>query len=181
MSAILLRMVKSISNLSEYFEHELKDAYDAETLLVDALGTLAREAADPEVKQAFESHREETRGHVARLEEVFTIFGKEPNRGEGCDGIRGILEEKKKLGRHDPAPPILQMANLTGAAKTERYEISVYESLIQLATELGLDDVVEILEQTLDEEEAALETVLGFAESELPAETTRATPSRNAR
>lgn len=158
-------MPKAIANVSDFFAHELKDLYDAETLLVDALGVLAREATDPEVRAAFEEHREQTRVQLERLEEVFDIFGQEPNRGEGCAGVRGLLEEKKSLDRHQPSAPVLQLANLSAAAKAERYEISAYESLIQLASMMDLDDVAELLEASLEEEEAALERVLDFADS----------------
>lgn len=155
-----------MDTLHDLFEHELKDIYDAETRLIDALRRQASESSDPEIREAFETHLDETRGHKKRLERVFEIWGREPSRGEGCAGIEGLLEEHKSFTREDPAGPILDVFNLTAAAKVERYEITAYESLIRLASQMGLDDAVELLEATLEEEEQTLETVLDLAESD---------------
>lgn len=157
-------MADRINSLSDLFEHELKDIYDAEKKLVDALGVLARESTDPKVRDAFTSHQAETRGHIERIEQVFALLGKEATRGEGCAGIDGLLEEKKSFGRKSAPPAILQVFNLGAAAKTERYEITAYESLVDMAEKLGLDEAAELLASTLEEESAALDTVLGFAE-----------------
>lgn len=155
-----------MDNLHDLFEHELKDMYDAETRLVDALRKQAAEANDPEIADAFQTHMEETQGQIERLEQVFEIWGREPSRGEGCAGIMGLLEEHKNFTREDPAPPILDVFNLTAAAKVERYEITAYEGLIRLADAMGLEEAVELLEQNLEEEELTLEIVQDLMEEE---------------
>lgn len=109
---------------------------------------------------------EETRGQLERLEQVFEIWGKEPSRGAGCAGIMGLLEERKSFTREDPAPEILDVFNLSAAAKVERYEITGYESLIRLADAMGLEDAIELLEENLEEEEATLEIVQDLMEEE---------------
>lgn len=155
-----------MDNLHDLFEHELKDMYDAESRLVEALRKQAAESSDPDIAEAFKTHLEETRGQIGRLEQVFEIWGQEPSRGAGCAGVMGLLEEHKEFTREDPAPEILDVFNLTAAAKVERYEITAYESLIRLADAMGLEDAVELLEQNLEEEEATLDTVQDLMEEE---------------
>ena len=156
----------SIANLHDLFEHELKDIYDAESKLVEALKKQAAESTDPTLRAAFQAHQKETIVQKERLEKVFDIWGKEPSRGEGCDGIDGLLEEHKSFKDHEPRPEILDMFNLVAAQKVERYEITAYSSLILIADRLGLDDVVELLNQNLEEEEATLEKVTALVEEE---------------
>jgi ferritin-like metal-binding protein YciE len=157
-----------MDNLHDLFEHELQDVYDAEIKLVQALQTLASEARDDELREAFRAHLQETRGHVQRLENVFDIWGREPSRGEGCKGIDGIIEEKRALDRKGKlGEPVRDIFNAGAAIKSERYEISAYESLIGLARALQLDDVVDLLQKNLGEEEAALEKVQDVLEGTL--------------
>ena len=155
-----------LNNLHDLFEHELKDIYDAENRLIDALKQQAAESTDPEIREAFQAHLEETKGQRTRLEQVFEAFGKEPNRGQGCAGIQGLLEEHKEFTREKPSPEILDIFNLGAAQKVERYEITAYESLIQLANALELDDAAELLQQNLEEEEATLEKVSKLGQME---------------
>ncbi|HUR69314.1 MAG TPA: DUF892 family protein [Candidatus Thermoplasmatota archaeon] len=156
----------TMETLHDLFEHELKDIYDAESRLVDALRQQASESTDAQIRAAFQAHMKETEGQKERLEQVFEIWGKEATRGEGCAGVQGLLEEHKNFKREKPAGPILDVFNLGAAAKVERYEITAYEGLIRLATQMGLDDAVELLEQNLEEEEATLEKVTGFLDDE---------------
>lgn len=156
----------SIANIHDLFEHELKDIYDAESKLVEALKKQAAESTDPTLRAAFQAHQKETEIQKGRVEQVFEIWGKEPNRGEGCDGIDGLLEEHKAFKDHDPRPEILDVFNITAAQKVERYEITAYEGLIRIADKLGLDDAVELLNQNLEEEEATLEKLTAMADDE---------------
>jgi len=158
-------MARRLDNLNDLFEHELKDIYDAENRLKDALRVQASESTAPEIKAAFSAHQKETEGQIRRLERVFEAFGKEPNRGRGCAGIQGLLEEHKEFKGEDPSREILDVFNLGAAQKVERYEITAYSGLIDLAIHLGLDDAVELLEANLAEEEAALEKVIELAET----------------
>ena len=147
-----------VTNLSELFEHELRDIYYAEQKLVEALGQLASESIQPQVRQAFESHRMETQHHVQRLEQVFQLLGRQP-QAQTCQGIEGLIKEKQAFGKEQPSAAILQVFNLGAAAKTERYEITAYEGLIQEAQQLGLTQAVPLLQQNLQEEQAALQKV----------------------
>jgi ferritin-like metal-binding protein YciE len=154
----------SMTTLNELFDHELKDLYYAEHQLVEALQTLADESSDSEIRKAFQSHRKETQGHVKRLEHVFRALGEKPTL-ETCPGINGLLKEKKSFAKEGPSEEILDFYNLGAAQKTERYEITAYETLIEMATALGRSEIVTQLEATLQEEEAALQKLKGLAES----------------
>jgi ferritin-like metal-binding protein YciE len=152
----------SMTTLNELFDHELKDIYYAEHQLVEALQTLAEESSDGEIKKAFQSHRKETQGHIKRLEQVFKSLGEKPTR-ETCPGIDGLLKEKKAFSKERPSDEILDFYNLGAAQKTERYEISAYESLIEMADALGRSAIVTQLEANLQEEETALQKLKGLA------------------
>jgi ferritin-like metal-binding protein YciE len=156
------RFLMSMTTLSELFDHELKDLYYAEHQLVEALKTLAEESSDGEIKRAFQSHRKETQGHIKRLDQVFKSLGEKPAR-ETCPGIDGLLKEKKAFAKEKPSDEILDFYNLGAAQKTERYEITAYESLIEMAEALGRSAIVTHLEANLQEEEAALQKLKGLA------------------
>lgn len=151
-----------MQNLHDLFEHEMKDAYDAECRLIDALRSQAAESTDPEIRAGFQAHLKQTEKHKERLERVFEMWAQEPSRGPGCAGVQGLLEEHKEFKREKPAPAILDIFNLTLAAKVERYEITAYESLIRIADQMGLEDAIPIFEKTLEEEEATLDKVTGL-------------------
>jgi len=153
----------SMTTLNELFDHELKDIYYAEHQLVEALQTLADESSDGEIKKAFQSHRKETQGHIKRLDQVFKVLGEKP-ASENCPGIEGLLKEKKAFAREKPSDEILDFYNLGAAQKTERYEITAYENLIEMADVLGHSEAVTQLEANLQEEEAALQTLKGLAD-----------------
>jgi ferritin-like metal-binding protein YciE len=152
----------SMTTLNELFDHELKDIYYAEYQLVEALQTLADESSDREIKKAFQSHRKETRGHIKRLEQVFKSLGEKPTR-ETCPGIDGLLKEKNVFSKERPSDESLDFYNLGATQKTERYEITAYESLIEMAEALGRSSIVTQLEANLQEEEAALQKLKGLA------------------
>ncbi len=147
----------AVKNLSELFEHEMKDIYYAEHRLVEALEQLASETKHREAKKAYTSHKRETQGQIKRLQKVFKLSGKVPEP-ERCPGIEGLLKEKQNFTKKEkPSQDMLDYFNLGAAAKAERYEISAYEGLIQIAQQLGMDQAVELLAQNLQEEHATLD------------------------
>jgi len=149
--------------LNELFDHELKDIYYAEHQLVEALQTLADESSNGEIKKAFQSHRKETQGHIKRLDQVFKTLGEKP-ASETCPGIDGLLKEKKAFAKEKPSDEILDFYNLGAAQKTERYEITAYETLIEMAEALSQTTIVAALEANLQEEEAALQKLKALAD-----------------
>src|SRR5687767_8074261 len=144
----------AMQTIEELFEHELKDIYSAEHTLLDALEQMANESSDRDIRKAFTQHRKETQAQIKRLDKIFKMMGQKAE-AETCPGIEGLVKEKKVFMREKPSEELLEFYNIGAAQKTERYEITAYESLIDMADKLGMSDAVELLEQTLQEEEAA--------------------------
>jgi ferritin-like metal-binding protein YciE len=145
----------AMQTIEELFEHELKDMYSGENMLLDALEQMASESSDREIKKAFVQHRKETQAQIKRLEKIFKVLGQKPE-AETCHGIEGLLKEKKTFMKERPSDELVEFFNIGAGQKTERYEITSYESLIDMADKLGMTDAVELLEQNLQEEESAL-------------------------
>ena len=150
--------------LQDAFLDELRDCYDAEKQLIKALPKLAKAATAPELKQAFESHLEETRGHATRLEQAFGMLN-EKVRGKHCDGIAGIIEEGKSVMEEDFDDVTMDACLIAGGQRAEHYEIAAYGTLIAWAKVLGHGDVAELLAETLEEEKAADEKLTSLADS----------------
>ena len=151
----------------EFFIHGLTDIYDAEQQLVEALGELEQDSSLPQLKKAFASHRAQTEKHVQRLQQCFEILGEQPEEAE-CYGIRGIIQEKKSFMEEEPSSDLIDVFNVGGAVKTELYEIAEYESLIDLAEELGENKIAKLLGQTLKEEESTLKKMQDFEKKVKP-------------
>jgi ferritin-like metal-binding protein YciE len=144
------------SSLGELFEHELGDIYFAEHRLVDAYEEFASNTNDQELAELFEAHREQVGEHIERLVEIFDTMG-EPPQEEECLGIEGLLDEYNEFVEEDPDPSALDLYNVTTAGKTQRYEITAYESLIEVAKALENEEAEELLRETLEEERETLE------------------------
>ena len=145
----------AMETINELFEHELNDMLNGETQLLDALQESAGESTNREIKKAFLLHRKETQGQIKRLRQVFKIIGSRPEE-ETCRGIEGLIREKKAFTRERPSAELLDFFSVGAAQKVERYEISSYEGLIEMARKLGFPDAAELLEENLQEEEATL-------------------------
>ena len=146
-------MAKEPKKLDELFHDTLKDIYFAEKKILATLPKMAKAAQNEELKAAFEKHRGETEGQVERLEQVFAIIEKKP-QGKTCAAIVGITDEGAEIMEEYKGSPALDAGLLAAAQAVEHYEISRYGTLKAWAEELGLDDAVELLQETLDEEEA---------------------------
>jgi len=154
----------SIETTQELFEHNLEDIYHAEHQLLDALDVLEEHTGRDEVAQAFSEHREETQGHIDRLEEVFEMFGEPPEKEE-CEGIEGLIEEYEEFTSMDPSQDVMDYHNMAAAEKTEHYEIAAYGNLIPLADHLGMDEAADLLEENLREEQDALDELKELTET----------------
>jgi ferritin-like metal-binding protein YciE len=150
--------------LHDAFLDELRDAYDAEKQLTKALPKLAKAATSPVLREAFESHLEETRGHVERLERVMEGLG-EKVRGKHCDGIEGIIEEGQAVMEEDFDETTMDACLIAAGQRAEHYEIAAYGTLVAWAKAMGHDDAAALLEETLDEEKAADEKLTSLAEA----------------
>jgi len=151
-----------MQTIEELFEHELQDIYSAEQSLVDALEQMANESSDREIRKGFTQHRKETQGQIKRLEKIYKTLGRKPE-SSSCPGIEGLIKEKKAFMREKPSDELLEFYNIGAAQKVERYEITAYEALIDMAEKLAMSDVVDLLEQNLQEEEMALNKLKSIA------------------
>lgn len=139
--------------LDDLFLDTLKDIYYAEKQILKALPKMAKAATDPELKAGFEKHRDETEGHVERLEQIFELLGK-PARGKTCDAILGIIEEGKDIMEEYKGTKALNAGLVSAAQAVEHYEMARYGTLRTWAEQLGHSEAVTLLDATLKEEEA---------------------------
>jgi len=152
-----------IQTLEDLFLEEIKDLYHAEGQLVKALPKMAKAAKSPELKSAFQSHLEQTKGHVERLTQVFAEIGK-PAKGKTCVAMKGLIEEGSELISEDAEPHVKDAGLIVAAQKVEHYEIASYGSMCVFADLLGLKAAKKLLGQTLAEEEAADKKLTQLAE-----------------
>ena len=152
------------NSLAELFEHELRDLYDAEHRLTEALPQMAEKAANPMLKRAIENHLRETERHVERLQSIFEQIGVEPER-EKCDAIVGLIKEGGHVLDAEGDANVLDAALIAAAQRTEHYEIAAYGTARAFARQLGNEYAAELLAQTLDEEKAADEKLTQIAEA----------------
>ncbi len=144
----------SVDSMEKLFVDELRDLYSAETQIAKALPKLVKAASSGELRAAFEHHLRETVGHVERLEQIFEMIGEKP-KGETCEGIKGILEEGEKTMKDAREGPVRDEALISGAQRVEHYEMAAYGTVRTYAERMGQQQMVQLLQQTLEEEKAA--------------------------
>jgi len=150
--------------LHDLFLNELKDLYSAEQQLTRTLPKMARAATNPELKQGFEHHLEQTRGHVERLDTVFKGLDASP-RGQTCEAMEGLLAEAQELTELGLEPDALDAALIAAAQKVEHYEIASYGTVCTWAKAMKHDDALALLLETLAEEKATDETLTKLAKT----------------
>jgi len=154
----------SQSKLQKLFEDELKDIYWAEKALIKAIPKMIKKATSEDLISALDSHLGETQEQIQRIEEVFGLIGKEP-QAKKCEAMAGLIKEADEI-MADAEEGMMRDAGIISAAqKVEHYEIASYGTLRTFASTLGLDDVVTLLQQTLDEEKNADEKLTEVAVS----------------
>jgi ferritin-like metal-binding protein YciE len=151
-------------NLRELLVEELKDLYSAENQLTKALPKVAKNASDPQLKKAIESHLKETEGHVQRLEQIFEQLEESP-KGKTCEGMKGLIGEADERIKEGGEPAVLDAGLIADAQRVEHYEIAAYGSANNFANLLGEKQIVSLLDATLKEEKAADEKLTSIAES----------------
>lgn len=161
-----------ITDLRELFVDELKDVYHAEKQLLKVLPKMAKAAQSQKLAKAFETHLEETKGQVERLEQIFEHL-EMPARGKKCKGMEGIIEEGQEL-MEEAEGDALDAALIGAAQKVEHYEIASYGTLRTYARMLGDDWSAGLLQQTLDEEGETDKKLTQLAESEVNLEAVEA-------
>jgi ferritin-like metal-binding protein YciE len=159
-------MADTQQTLQDAFIDELRDVYDAEKQLIKALPKMAKAASSLELKEAFESHLKETKGQVARLEQVFASLD-EKVQGKHCDGIEGIIEEGDAILQEDFETLAMDACLIAAGQRAEHYEMAAYGTLVAWARSLGHAEAAELLEETLNEEKLADEKLTALAEGSI--------------
>jgi ferritin-like metal-binding protein YciE len=152
--------------IAKLLEDQLKDIYSAECQLVKALPKMAKKASFKGLKEAITAHLEETKHQVERLDEIGQTL-KIKLSGKKCKAMEGLIEEGAEVLEAEGPGPVIDSALIAAAQRVEHYEISAYGSARALARQLGHEDVVEILQETLDEESAADEKLTSLSEEEI--------------
>jgi ferritin-like metal-binding protein YciE len=152
------------SKLHKLFEDELKDIYWAEKALVKAIPKMIKKATSEELVDALEDHLEETEGHVTRCEKVFEMLGKTA-QAKKCEAMDGLLTEAEDIMSESDEGVMRDAGIISAAQKVEHYEIATYGTLRTFAKTLGLDEIADLLEETLNEEKNADEKLTTVAES----------------
>jgi ferritin-like metal-binding protein YciE len=157
-------MAKSTKTLQDLFHDTLKDTYYAEKKILTSLPKMAKAAQSADLRAAFEKHERETEGQVERLEQVFALI-EEPAKGKTCAAINGIIEEGKEIMTEYKDTIALDAGLLAAAQAVEHYEMSRYGTLKTWADELGLEQAVVLLDQTLQEEKKTDEALTKLAKA----------------
>lgn len=143
---------KDIKSMDDLFVHTLRDIYYAEQQILQALPKMIDKAQDERLRQGFQKHLEQTKTHVARLEEVFRMHGASA-KAVRCQAIDGILAEANEISA-EAERDVLDAALVAAAQAVEHYEITRYGTLVAWAQELGRPDCASVLQETLEEEKA---------------------------
>ena len=141
-----------LKNLEDLLEHSIKDLYSAEKQILEALPKMVKKANDPKLKQAFETHLQETEQQKSRIEQIFQLMGL-PNSRMKCEAMEGLIKEGEEMIDENATPEVKDAGLIASAQKIEHYEISGYGTAAHFAQRLGKNDIFQLLEQTLNEEQ----------------------------
>jgi ferritin-like metal-binding protein YciE len=157
------------SGLQKLFEDELRDIYGAEKALLKAIPKMVKKATSDELVTALEEHLAVTEGQIERLEEVFDNIG-QPARAKKCEAMEGLVKEAEEIMKEADQGMVRDAAIISAAQKVEHYEIATYGTLCAFAKTLGMEEVAQLLEETLNEEKEADVTLTEIAESSINVE-----------
>jgi ferritin-like metal-binding protein YciE len=156
----------SMTSLTDLLTDELKDLFSAERQLTKALPKMAKKASSHALKDAFTVHLKETEGHVERLEKIGEMLDIKLS-GKKCKAMEGLVEEGKEVLEEEGEPSLIDTALIGAAQRAEHYEMAAYGVARGMARTLGMKQVVELLQKTLDEEGAADKKLTKIAEGEV--------------
>ena len=153
----------AVATMDDLFLDELKDLYSAEKQAVRVYPRLAKAIESEELKQALQTHLEETKGQVERLDRVFEILEKRGG-GKTCEGMKGLIEEGQEMVEEVEKGPVRDAGLIGAAQRMEHYEIAAYGTVIALAKAMGQDEIANLLGQTLAEEKSTDEKLTQVSE-----------------
>lgn len=151
------------NTLKELYLDELRDLYDAEHQLIKALPKMAKASSSAALREGFENHLEQTRGHAERLERIFEAMG-EPAKGKKCKAMAGLVAEGAEMIDEDFEDQVMDAGLISAAQRVEHYEIAAYGTVRTFANLLGESEAASLLEKTLDEEKETDQKLTDLAE-----------------
>ncbi len=155
-----------MKTLNDLFEHQLRDLYSAETQLLAALPNIVEHANDKRLKQAFENHLEETKEQKSRIENICRELNITPS-GETCQAMKGLINEAKNFIDKAQGDELMDVGLIAEIQRVQHYEISGYGTAVRFAKELGYREIAKTLQETLNEEYDADNTLEKLAETRL--------------
>ncbi|HEV3075447.1 MAG TPA: ferritin-like domain-containing protein [Thermoanaerobaculia bacterium] len=158
-----------MESLKDLYLEQLRDLFDAETQLIDALPKMAEAAHHTDLKNAFNQHLRQTREHVTRLQRLFSALGERPE-GQTCHGMKGLIKEGQEMVKAKGDPDVIDAGLIAAAQRVEHYEIAAYGTVRAYAEILGGEEAVKVLEKTLQEEEETDDKLTELAESQINVE-----------
>jgi len=170
----------SLETMQELLIHQLKDIYSAEQMLLKALPKMQEKASTEELATAFGAHLVETKNQVARLDQALKILGEQPG-GVKCKAMEGLIAEAQEILDEDGNETVIDAGIIAAAQRVEHYEISAYGSAKAFAALLGLSDVVELLNESQQEETSADKKLSLIATTEVNARAAGTDPSMAAK
>jgi ferritin-like metal-binding protein YciE len=158
-----------MNSLKELFEEEIKDLYNAEKQITKALPKMIKAASNQQLKEGMQRHLIQTEEHARRLEEVAKLCGFRPT-GKVCKAMQGLVEEANEVLKEGKPSPVLDAALIASAQRVEHYEIAGYGTAIQFAKLLGHTEAMNLMLQTIKDEEATDQKLTQIAESQVNTE-----------
>ena len=162
----------ALDSLEKLFVEELKDTYNAEKQLTKALKKMAKNATDDTLSKAFTDHLAETEKQIERLEQVFASIDMAP-KAKVCQGMKGIVEEGNEMMEEDGEDEVKDAALIASAQRVEHYEIAAYGTAMAYAKQIGMDEAIQLLSQSLEEEKMTDEKLSQLAESTINVKASR--------
>jgi len=153
-----------LENLEQLFLQELRDLYDAEDQITEALPKMIEAAHYPELKSALQQHLDVTRQQIQRLDQVFNILGEDAS-GQTCKGMKGVIKEGDEIVSQGGDDATVDAGIISAAQRVEHYEMAGYGTVRTYAELLGQQQIARLLQQTLDEEKEADEKLTQIARS----------------
>jgi ferritin-like metal-binding protein YciE len=151
-----------LENLQQLYLKELRDLYSAENQITDALPKLIEAANNSELKNALQEHLNVTQTQIGRLEQIFQTLNEKPT-GETCKGMKGVIKEGDEIVSAGNDPSTVDAGIISAAQRVEHYEMAGYGTVRTYAKLLGRDQDSQLLQQTLDEEKEADQTLTQIA------------------
>jgi ferritin-like metal-binding protein YciE len=160
--------MSKVETLDQLFIHEVADLLSAEEQLIEALPKMAEAASAQELKTALTNHLQQTRDQYARLQEIALTVGMQASQKTICTAMKGLIAEGQQGVKEIPAGPVRDAAVIGSGQRVEHYEMAAYRGAIGFATQLGLTDVVQLLETTLQEEVASDQLLTNLSQDNTP-------------